>query len=228
MATNNVLSNKTPENFTVNSEEIDPKAASDSYVQYNINSVAKWRIGVDNTDDDFKISSGNALGVNDYWDMDTAGHLLMVKQPAFLATHTIAQNNITGVYPTWATINFTTEVFDQNLDYDGTNRFVAPIAGKYHFSYSIQIGGLLGTEGQWDSGLTTSGGVNRGYGGSILFPTPLQVVATRTMTASGEVDANMDAGDIAYIQNVVQGLLANTVDAPANATDTWFCGFLMC
>lgn len=140
-------------------------------------------------------------------------------QPAFLATHSVAQNNVTG-NGAQVTIDFTTEVFDQNSNYDGTNTFTAPLSGRYSLSMSLNINDAA-TAVQAFGIINTS---NRGYVG---IGTPLLITAAGfqlTLT----VLADMDAGDTAIAQGLAQGLAGNTADFPATVTNTFFGGFLAC
>ena len=57
----------------------------------------------------------------------------MPLQPAFSATHTANQLNATGD-GTAVTINYTTEIFDQNADYDGANTLTSSVTGIYRLS----------------------------------------------------------------------------------------------
>lgn len=142
-------------------------------------------------------------------------------QPAFLATHSVAQNNVTG-NSTEVTVNFTTEIFDQNSNYDGTNLFTAPITGRYQFNLSVFIN---------DASTSTSGYVylnasNRALIGGSMGPFPLGAAATYQLSTSCLVD--MDAGDTANVRTAVGGMAGATADIPANVSNTWFGGFLVC
>jgi len=64
---------------------IDPGASGDSFVQFDINATGEFRIGVDDTDDSFRVSQGSALGTNDTFIMTDAGEKTTPLQPAFLA-----------------------------------------------------------------------------------------------------------------------------------------------
>jgi hypothetical protein len=142
-------------------------------------------------------------------------------QPAFLATHSVAQNNITG-NSTEVTPNFTTEVFDQNNNYDGTNLFTAPITGRYQFNASLFIN---------DASTSTSGYLyvnasNRAMIGASQGPFPLGSASTYQLFMSCLVD--MDAGDTANCRCSVGGMAGATADFPASVTNSWFSGFLVC
>ena len=116
---------------------LDPGASGDSTVQFDINTTNEFIMGVDDTDDSFRISQGSALGTNDTFVMTAAGERTMPLQPAFLATAS-TQSDVTGDGTTY-TVQFGTVVYDQNSDYDGTSTFTAPVTGRYLFSAIMQV-----------------------------------------------------------------------------------------
>lgn len=142
-------------------------------------------------------------------------------QPAFLATHTVLQANQTGNGAT-ATVNFTTEIFDQNSNYDGTNTFTAPFTGRYQFNSCVAIDDAVTSTFGYTQ-LTTS---NRNYLGSIQTPWPLGALTTYEVVNT--VLADMDAADTCIVQGTVTGMAGNTADYPAAATQSYFSGFLAC
>ncbi len=153
--------------------------------------------------------------------LDT-GEITYGLQPAFLATHTADQLNITG-NNTAATLNYTTEIFDQNADYDGTNTFTAPVTGRYYFSASVEMSSVaLGTDSRIM--LVTS---NR----TMWFDTKSATVcvsSTGGIGYSGTVLCDMDAADTTVAQIVINGIGADTADALNNANTTCFSGYLSC
>jgi len=65
-------------------------------------------------------STGIAISAN--------GEVTMAAQPAFLAFNSASDNNVTGA-GTVATLDFDTEVFDQNADF-ASDTFTAPVTGR--------------------------------------------------------------------------------------------------
>lgn len=138
-------------------------------------------------------------------------------KPAFLATHSVAQNAVTGNGAT-VTVNFTTKAFDLTGNYDGTNTFTAPITGKYFFSAAVTINNGSGATAAFIALVGTS----RTFVGSQVIP-----------LASGTVDVNysglldMTAGDTVIVQANMSGLAGNTANFPASVTNSYFSGFFV-
>ncbi len=201
---------------------IDPGASGDSFVQFDINTTGEFRIGVDDTDDSFRISQGSALGTNDTQVITAGGEVTFPLTPCFLATHTVLQDNVTG-NGTTATVNFTTEIFDQNSDYDGTNLFTAPITGRYLFACSIRANVVATADSGNMTIFTTS---NRDYG-SNNFDHGAVANSGNALHTTMTAIADMDASDTCVVSINMLGQGADTVDLPDNATATWFSGKLI-
>lgn len=205
---------------------IDPGTSGDSFIQYDINATGEFRIGVDDTDDSFRISQGSALGTNDTFIMTASGERTLPLQPAFAAFLGTTDLNVTGNganYALGATGTALTEIFDQGGDLGATGVFTAPLTARYRFSYGIRV--LQGsTATNMDPVLNTSNG---GYRKLQMSPANIDVSGVFEMNASGSCD--MDAADICTISFNLSGIGANTADVYGAATDprTFFCGSLM-
>lgn len=142
-------------------------------------------------------------------------------QPAFLARHGVAQNDATGAGGT-VTVNFTTVVFDQNGDYDGTNTFVAPVAGRYQFNASVYINDAATSTFAIFQFLTT--------GGTFLChaTTPFSTSSLDQYQLTGSILINMAATDTVVVQVAVNGMAGATADLPAGVGQTFFSGYLVC
>lgn len=155
---------------------------------------------------------------NTYIVPTTAREVTQPSQPAFLATHTVDQINVTGTGG-FATVNYTTEIYDQNADYNATNTFTAPVTGRYFLHMSLYISGFaVGNEVV--CGIQTS---NRGY-----YSNYIGVSARTASDALGlqcSTLADMDAGDTCVATCAVSGagLAVDYLNFPER---TWFCGFL--
>ena len=140
-----------------------------------------------------------------------------------MATHTVSQDNATGAGAI-ATVNFTTEVFDQNGDYDGTNTFTAPVTGRYRFSFSVFIGGLTAAMTKGECALVTS---NRTYRSNIINYGAVKSFDD-AYTVHFSTLADMDAADTAYVTVVIQRGAGDTADLTGNAELGYFSGELVC
>ena len=216
MATQNAINKKTGQ-LTV-----DPGAAGDSFVQFNIATVAKFRIGGYDTDNSFRVSQGSALGTNDMMTISTTGEVNLPLQPTFSAYLSAQQANVTGNLTAYSYV-CDTEVFDVGGNYaTGTGVFTAPITGRYFLSAGAYLTGSV-TIDRILVYIVTS---NRTY----------RTVIYRNASAEGiwgniSVLVDMDASDTAYPQAYTYGNGADTSDLePSTATEmkTFFAGYLAC
>jgi hypothetical protein len=110
---------------------IDAAASNNPGIRLLENGTNKWTIGNDQSNDslffyNFATSSSNLI-------VDTAGHVTMPLQPAFLVQKSASQDNPA----TTDAITWDTERFDQNSDF-GSNAFTAPVTGKYLLTMTIR------------------------------------------------------------------------------------------
>ncbi len=220
MAQTNSISNKTSE-LTV-----DPSAATDSFIQLDESTVAKWRVGNDATDDSYRLSQGSALGTNDTFIMTSSGERTMPLQPAFLAFNSATDSNVTGDATTY-TVVFDTEVFDQNSDYNNaTGVFTAPITGRYLFTANVRCAGIAAG---MDTGYITMVASNRDAVFNELSPVAAQRSGT-VISFHGSVVLDMDAGDTCSITVRIDGgaKVADVWGAAGTDNRTHFSGYLVC
>jgi len=197
MAKVNSINNKSEE------LTIDPGASGDSFVQFNINGTGEFRIGVDDTDDSFRISQGSALGTSDTTVIDSAGHVTHGLNPAFSAFKSNDPANVTGDGTVYQRL-FGTEIFDQGSNY-ASSTFTAPTTGKYIFVGLISCYGGTTSHTHLDVRLITS---NRTY----YFDYVNYGGIFKTQTASGVyvrcnlgIIADMDTSDTATASFMVSG-----------------------
>lgn len=127
MATKNSINNNSGD------LTIDPGASGDSFIQFDINGTGEFRIGVDDTDDSFRVSQGSTLGATDAFIMTAAGERTMPLQSAFLAVPDEFNFNVTGDGTLYTMDWSLGAIFDQNSDFDGTSTFTSPRTGKFLF-----------------------------------------------------------------------------------------------
>jgi len=217
MATINSINNKS------GSLTVDPGASGDSFVQLNINTVGKYIIGVDDSDGDkFKIEAGSAFTTAPF-EVDANGIIRMTNQPAFFATNTAGDLNVTGD-STEFTCDFNSEIFDQGSDFSA-DTFAAPATGRYLLCTSVFFQGITSSHTAGNIKIVTS---NRTY----EFKTGNPYAQTSSGTnfqVNISVIADMDVSDTATVTGTIDNG-AKVVDLFGAATDqyTGFSGVLVC
>ena len=116
---------------------IGDAGAEDAKIVFDGN-AQDFHIGLDDSTDSLTIGLGSALGTTTHMKFDSTGCVTKPLQPAFHATPSSTQTNLSNA----TTIAFGTERFDQNGDF-ASNTFTAPVTGKYQINVSI---GLLDTD----------------------------------------------------------------------------------
>ena len=156
--------------------------------------------------------------------IDADGIMTKPLQPCFHAYVGTTQNNIaTG---SDLTINYDTEVWDLNSDFDTSNKtFTAPVTGKYMFNCQYRVEFLDNGANFYNLKLVTSNCTYRalndikswGINDPDFFAFNLNVIA------------DMDASDTAVLKFFQSGGTAQ-VDGAANDRtnqDGWFCAYLL-
>jgi len=160
--------------------------------------------------------TNNAVGLK----IDNAGHVTKPLQPAFLAK-SAAMNNLATA--TTHTVQFSSEIFDQNSDYDtSTYTFTAPVTGRYQLSCDLKIEDIDKDSDYYSGAIVCS---NRNIG---IFNVKTPYIFNEDSnyhrwTTSCLVD--MDANDTAYVTFRPQAGAAQT---DINANESLFAGFLAC
>ena len=152
--------------------------------------------------------------------LGVSGIVTMPAQPAFLAYNSASDLNVTGNGAV-ATVDFDTEIFDQGSNF-AADTFTAPVTGRYRFSTSVFLEGIVAAT-NFNLSLVTS---NRTI---LLFANT--GAYTGDQSVAGSVLCDMDAADTAYVTVTVSGMAGNTADIVGAATSTlytYFSGELVC
>ena len=157
-------------------------------------------------------------GGNTHLKIDGNGHMTNASQPAFLALPSGVQSNIGDS----TTIEFATEIFDQNLDYNNsTFTFTAPVTGRYVISGQVRIDNLDITGDPYHSLVIVTS--NRAY---------YNLVSSNNWDADAQyfffsltVLADMDANDTVYLRYQENSSAADQADV---STSSYFSGYLAC
>jgi len=211
MAINSI--NKKSSSFT-----IDPGASIDSFTQYSINGTPEFIIGVDDTDDSFRISQGSSLGTTDTFKIDSDGLIIKPLNPC-CGEQAANQINITGD-ATNHIITFTSsEFFDQGGNFSSPY-LTAPITGRYLLTASVTLSGYNSGHTQNQYRLNTS---NRYY---TQFCRAYSAINPSTQYSfSGSMIADLDVGDTAWCSIYVSD---GTKIVDVVGAYTYFSGCLIC
>jgi hypothetical protein len=193
----------------------------DPQVKWAITGGDTFSAGIDNNDfNKFKISASATLGTTDAFVCTTAGEITKPLQPAFLATLSTTQTNVTGT-GTQYTIICNTEIFDQGSDYNNaTGVFTAPITGRYFFCAKIFLTDCTVAIGGDVDVVTSNRAYQNGY---------RRAASTADILTSCSWLADMDLGDTAHATARGFGEAGDTQDLAAvsgSDTRTCFSGYL--
>ena len=148
----------------------------------------------------------------------SGGAVTMPAQPAFLA-FAADQANVTGDGTTY-TVLFATEIFDQGSNF-ASPTFTAPVTGRYRFSVTVRLEGVLVGHTSSILQFVTS---NRNYAILIINPFVIFDATNGLVTLSGTTLADMDAADTCTVTIVVSNS-TKTVDIGSSG---FFSGELVC
>ena len=153
-----------------------------------------YYIGLDDTDDDFKIGLGSAVGTTAHMVFDETGAITKPLQPCVIAKNDSNRNNVTGD-GTYYTTLYPTEIIDRNADFNGgTGIFTAPVTGVYSVSGYIYAYGIVAATNNWQIDVVTS---NRTHSGIVYFAT--MDVSPTEIASPYAILLDMDASDTAYV-----------------------------
>tara|TARA_R100001463_G_scaffold85055_1_gene139873 strand:+ start:136 stop:1149 length:1014 start_codon:yes stop_codon:yes gene_type:complete len=163
-------------------------------------------------------SADATITFNTALEIDNDGIVTKPLQPTFLAKKNAAQNNI--AVDTLVTVNFNSEIFDQNEDYNtSTSVFTAPVTGRYLITCHILMESVDTAADYYQLRLITSNRIHystKDWGGYSSDP------------AYGVLDviviADMDANDTLYAAIYQSGGSAQT---DLNSTTCTFSACLL-
>lgn len=188
------------------------------------NEVNYWNLGCDNSEDDrFSLSASSGLGTNDVIRISTDGEVTMPLQSAFLAYNSSSDGSVTG-NGTSATVDFDTEVFDQNSDF-ASDTFTAPVDGRYQLDATVYLYDLTNADA-CKIRIKTS---NRNYEDCHCYGSAIGTGGSYNpinMTASTLAD--MDSGDTCTIEvySSGEGSDSNGIGGSASILMSYFSGYL--
>ena len=197
-------------------------AAEDTKIVFDGN-AQDYHIGLDDSDDSLTIGLGSALGTTSYMNINADGSITKPLQPAFLVKPASNQSDFNQGQT--ITIDFGTEVFDNNGDF-ASNTFTAPVTGRYCFQFAIQINQISNQDSAlyYYIELNTS---NRAYYNLSAIQEAVGSSAGQLyFTLSASALADMDANDTVTCR-VVHGGTSGTGPSDISTNSHW-SGFLVC
>ena len=212
VGTNNILT-LTDDAVTVgDGAAVDPKIVFDGNAQ-------DFYMGLDDTDDSFKIGLGTAVGTTAHIISDASGRVTKPLQALFLVRSPGA-SNVTGG-GTQYTVVASNEIYDIGSNWSSAT-FTAPVTGKYLLGGSIYISGLTASMDSCSFGVITS---NYTAGYWFFFG---NIGAMRdnnnAFLINGSIVADMDASDTAVFKIQING---GSDVADIGASDTNLFGALV-
>jgi hypothetical protein len=196
---------------------IGDAGAEDAKIVFDGN-AQDYHIGLDDSLDSFVIGnngfSTQCIVIND------SAMVTMPNQPAFLAK-SAAQSNLATA--TTHDIQFSSEVFDQNGDYNtSTYTFTAPVTGRYQLSCQLKISNIDKDSDYYSANIECS---NTGITIFAVKTPYLFSEDTNYHVWGASVLVDMDASDTAKVTFRPQ---AGAAQADINANESLFSGFLAC
>ena len=199
---------------------IGDAGAEDTKIVFDGN-AQDFHIGLDDSADSLTIGLGSALGTTSHMIFDANGHITKPLQSAFMVRSNQTQSNFTT--GSFVTVDFHSERFDQNSDFDNTNMvFTAPVTGRYQFNILITPLEMDSAANYFQVIFDASNVVLQA--GLVDSDTVLNSDSAYYMF-SGSSLIDMDAGDTCKIKVYQSGGTAQSDLGDGSAT---FSGYLVC
>ena len=199
---------------------IGDASAADKKILFDGN-AQDFHIGLDDSADSLTIGLGSALGTTSHMIFDANGHITKPLQSAFMVRSNQTQSNFTT--GSFVTVDFHSERFDQNSDFDNTNMvFTAPVTGRYQFNILITPLEMDSAANYFQVIFDASNVVLQA--GLVDSDTVLNSDSAYFMF-SGSSLIDMDAGDTCKIKVYQSGGTAQSDLGDGSAT---FSGYLVC
>jgi hypothetical protein len=156
-------------------------------------------------------STGIAISAN--------GEVTMAAQPSVLAYNSATDSNVTGNAAT-ATVDFDTEVFDQNGDF-ASDTFTAPVTGRYSIVSHVRVSGVTTSATRVEVRIVTSNAAYENLHGVLRSD-------AGTVAETVSVLADMDASDTVTITLGADGESSDVWDIVGDGSrSTWFSAMLV-
>ena len=197
-------------------------AAEDAKIVFDGN-AQDYHIGLDDSDDSLTIGLGSALGTTSYMNINADGSITKPLQPAFLVKP--ASNQSDFAQGSVVTIDFGTEVFDNNGDF-ASNTFTAPVTGRYCFQFAIQINQISNQDSALYYYIELNTSNRQYYNLSAIQEAVGSSAGQLYFTLSASALADMDANDTVTCR-VVHGGTSGTGPSDISTNSHW-SGFLVC
>jgi hypothetical protein len=134
---------------------IGDAGAEDTKIVFSGN-AQNYYIGLDDTDDDFKIGLGSAVGTTAHMVFDETGAITKPLQPSVFARITGDVADVTGDGTDYI-VAHNSEVWDQNGDFNVDNyTFTAPVTGKYAYFAKVFIHGITSDDTKCETTIVAS------------------------------------------------------------------------
>jgi len=191
---------------------ISGSSSGDAYVSFTeeVGGGQDWSLGLDTSDSKFKICKNGNLSLGDALVITDTGEITMPSQPAIFVRRGAAADNVTG-NGTLYTMVFTSEIFDQNADFDATSTFTAPVTGRYHVDVYIDIASMTSSTYAIQLSVIMS---NR----TLEVNTLPMVANPARYAAMVSMLFDMDAADTLQIKLNVSGESGDIVDINSNTS----------